>query len=831
MLMLQAEKALQQPVRPHLISYCPTMDLVAVVTREEQLDVYRLNGQRAFGLKQKSVGSSIDAIRWKFNGQYIAVAWDDGSVDIVSSETGKAVKQVRRRVLGADSAPNPRVSCLGWGVNFIDAAAVKARTRSKDGKSDDAASEQNPLFGTTDQWDDRQDEVTLDDFLERQPDLHKLGITPELPDQLALIDVQDVLPKLPAIPPPPVVGITMMNKASTSDAFSSQQSIDAIFHSQHLRDHNAVDVLLLGCDNGTINPTIYDSLEIGGMRVPSDWSLPDHNPLLHASHPYSCSHLTLMEIKNDKEQTPRIALVPLILRFIPTTGIYLHLIASKTAQLQNLLQYVQSCLRCIIAYFNHARDLPSKFIRNVNETLEEKGEGNLVQNLYHLAVTGHCPPTIKEWLTDELTESGHKRWDHAASQGYAKVVDLTHENLLPALDRLSIVVSMLRGLATYHKSSSIINVPSDQLTAILDTIRCLRLLGHNVMIYGNEERRQYEVFSKWLRHEIDVQSSDSSSNAPEDADRDPGIDHAQLLAYIPGAMTQSKLIPFLRRQTDIPNPPTGLPEYHEVKQSMAQHRRNEPIEEGSLCTWSVAGKLQDQCRNLFAQITKWQAQNSTIDCGLMLEDGQVSAKDMRMVYEDQEDGNITTYVALVLSDSKSEARLHRIEHGNVFSLDSLEPGQVQAATINFGDGEVQDVQFIDDIALMILYHSSQLLFLPYAFTPTTPDRPDIWPSTPNNAPSTAQALPTGTPPAPSTRTAWDLSTPEARRPFVRHVFPAGERFTPLRIDVNGRKDRRVVCVVGDDLKHYKIYDLDYESGKEGEGEGEGDTTVDTIMSG
>ena len=68
MLMLQAEKALQQPVRPHLISYCPTMDLVAVVTREEQLDVYRLNGQRAFGLKQKSVGSSIDAIRWKFNG-------------------------------------------------------------------------------------------------------------------------------------------------------------------------------------------------------------------------------------------------------------------------------------------------------------------------------------------------------------------------------------------------------------------------------------------------------------------------------------------------------------------------------------------------------------------------------------------------------------------------------------------------------------------------------------------------------------------------------------------------------------------------------------------
>ena len=40
----------------------------------------------------------------------------------------------------------------------------------------------------------------------------------------------------------------------------------------------------------------------------------------------------------------------------------------------------------------------------VNETLEEKKEATLVQNLYHLAVTGNCPPTIKEWLVDELTE-------------------------------------------------------------------------------------------------------------------------------------------------------------------------------------------------------------------------------------------------------------------------------------------------------------------------------------------------------------------------------------------------------------------------------------------
>lgn len=67
-LLLQAEKILPRPVHARLLSYCPTMDLIAVVTTEEQLDIYRLNGQRAFGLKRKSLKNTIDYICWKFNG-------------------------------------------------------------------------------------------------------------------------------------------------------------------------------------------------------------------------------------------------------------------------------------------------------------------------------------------------------------------------------------------------------------------------------------------------------------------------------------------------------------------------------------------------------------------------------------------------------------------------------------------------------------------------------------------------------------------------------------------------------------------------------------------
>lgn len=49
-LSLVAEKTLPAKCKPNMLTYCPTMDLIAVVgAQDEQLSVYRLNGQRVFG--------------------------------------------------------------------------------------------------------------------------------------------------------------------------------------------------------------------------------------------------------------------------------------------------------------------------------------------------------------------------------------------------------------------------------------------------------------------------------------------------------------------------------------------------------------------------------------------------------------------------------------------------------------------------------------------------------------------------------------------------------------------------------------------------------------
>lgn len=63
-----AEKVMDHPIKLNNVAYCPTMDLIALTTIYEQTHVYRLNGQRVFGLSNKKDGWSVMQLRWKPNG-------------------------------------------------------------------------------------------------------------------------------------------------------------------------------------------------------------------------------------------------------------------------------------------------------------------------------------------------------------------------------------------------------------------------------------------------------------------------------------------------------------------------------------------------------------------------------------------------------------------------------------------------------------------------------------------------------------------------------------------------------------------------------------------
>lgn len=72
------EKSLPAKCKAQAVAYCPTMDLIALATEDEELRVFRLNGQRVFGgsfggdpyLGEDEADGEIRGMAWKGNGEF-----------------------------------------------------------------------------------------------------------------------------------------------------------------------------------------------------------------------------------------------------------------------------------------------------------------------------------------------------------------------------------------------------------------------------------------------------------------------------------------------------------------------------------------------------------------------------------------------------------------------------------------------------------------------------------------------------------------------------------------------------------------------------------------
>ena len=185
------------------------------------------------------------------------------------------------------------------------------------------------------------------------------------------------------------------------DVFCTRSSLDALFRSFDPNDNNAVDVMVVGTKEGDIHLSIYDSFVVGSFPSPVFiGGLPSHL-VRHTSHVQYSTHALLMESPTSDRS---LYFVPMDLRFISTSSKYLSLLASRSTELQNLLRYIHQVQLQMSQEWKATKELPGRFLRDINETLAEKDNRDIVQALYHSVATGHTFPAVKEWLVDELSE-------------------------------------------------------------------------------------------------------------------------------------------------------------------------------------------------------------------------------------------------------------------------------------------------------------------------------------------------------------------------------------------------------------------------------------------
>jgi len=233
---------------------------------------------------------------------------------------------------------------------------------------------------------------------------------------------------------------------------------------------------------------------------------------------------------------------------------------------------------------------------------------------------------------------GHKRWDKAVTTGLENLRRLVHENMLPALDRCSVILSRFAGIAKFQGPNENVGFTIQQITLMMDAVACLHLISSKILIQVVDELDLFAAFSNWVRFEIDRLASDSSASPDDDkVEKEASIDHSKVLLYLQTAMTNSPLAIYfddsLPEQDDNgwKNAEQGLPIYELLDKQLQKQDEGAPYMRTLPRVDLHCKLLARQASIVFGQIAEAEKRNvifgKVYEIGLAETSGPV---DMRM---------------------------------------------------------------------------------------------------------------------------------------------------------------------------------------------------------
>ncbi|KAA8900335.1 anaphase-promoting complex, cyclosome, subunit 4-domain-containing protein [Sphaerosporella brunnea] len=468
-------------------AWSPQLDLIAHVTQNDNVLLYRMNGQRVWGIAHKTGDDiKVQTLQWRPDGKMLALGYSDGTTRIYDVNNGKAIHRIVSEVDDSGS-----VTCLGW-------------------------------------VDNHSHTITL-------------GVPPEAktvectPQTLFDLDIGSMLPRLSTLPA----------TAGPESTFTSKTTLEALVNSVSKGGEGShLDVLLIGQEGGKVLLNIFESFLIGTMDLSSlcHQLKPRSTLLRHTASQDLSTHALLIA----EPETGRLLFATMDILFVQQFGQYLFQLASTSTRVQALIRYMRETVTSIETEFKTFNDLSQKYVNIINEEAQKVGS-DVGLEMFEFLVTGGPSSILKEWLADVLTERGQKRWEKSSTTGYETIRRVVHENLLPTCERLIVLFSRLRGLARWKESGSPLGLEPEDFTRCLEVVASITLYAHEFISAINHEFDLFKSFMMWLRYSLDQLAT--VINIDEKPTEDPQIDHLKVADYVGEFLKESSLKPFMKRNT------------------------------------------------------------------------------------------------------------------------------------------------------------------------------------------------------------------------------------------------------------------------------------------
>ena len=226
------------------------------------------------------------------------------------------------------------------------------------------------------------------------------------------------------------------------------------------------------------------------------------------------------------------------------------IITTKLSQLKLLSKYIIRIRSVIARDLTAGFELPSKWLQNAYESyvpsmpqgytmregydLEHDFRQSQVahgQEMFHshmtrLLATGECDSKLREWLVEEVGERGLKRWEKAVNDGLESARRGLEECLLPASERLLVVLSRLSGLAgstetsarlprTSRQASLGLELDTKALRTLTEVTKCLIIIANDALKSVCAEIVAFRKWIQWMKWSCEVEGCETDERREE----------------------------------------------------------------------------------------------------------------------------------------------------------------------------------------------------------------------------------------------------------------------------------------------------------------------------
>lgn len=198
------------------------------------------------------------------------------------------------------------------------------------------------------------------------------------------------------------------------------------------------------------------------------------------------------------------------------------------------------------------------------------------------------------------------------TSGLENLRSLVHENLIPALERLSIIFSRLRGLALFYDNRNDIGLSVTWITRAMEVVSCLKVVGHRILLQVMDELDYFNAFSAWLRFQID-RAAQSSSDGDEVTEQEAALDTGAVLAFVQHYLIRSPMAVFFdddvteqEAEADWRSIDEGTSLLDTLDMQLKQHEEGQPYKKGLPHVGFLVDHLDGRASGIFRDIADAQ---------------------------------------------------------------------------------------------------------------------------------------------------------------------------------------------------------------------------------